>query len=244
MLKFIVNFLLILTFSKVNATPPEEKIPIESISSKLQDLRNQVHDFPGIDRLSLEMFDYMTEEWQNYYQQNQAFNVSILVKASDLLITKEIERFQKDGETALPHVIRISQILWNDGKVRSINVLTSALLDHIEETGVTDEEVLKDFGSRVLYVLNDDHGPVHSEEEHRQAHVDVAPNQCIEAQMLQLAHRIERLRYSMGFDQWPPEKQQAYLNWNQKLLEALHGANKDLEITLKSEILAKTQNNL
>ena len=236
-----VNLLLVLNLSTVNGTESISVEPIDDtyVSSKFQNLRNRLYQSFDIDPVILNMFDEMTMDWQEYHQKSQAFRILTLVKAADLLINKEIERYQKDGKTALPHVIRITHILWNDGQIRSVNVLASALLDHIDEVGVTNEDLRSSFGSRIYATLQEDHPPTQTEEEHRQAHLDIAPDQSINAQMIHLAHRIEHLRYRLDLNQMTHEQILIHYHWNRKLLEALHGANENLENTLNAEIRTK-----
>jgi hypothetical protein len=228
-----INLLLVLNFTEVNGVSSFTEDGINDntcVTLKLQNLSNKLHQFFEADIAILVMFDEMTRDWLEYHQKSQAFCIQTLVKAADLLISKEIERYLKGDETALPHVIRIAHILWTEGKVRSINVLASSLLDHINEVGVTDEN------------LKEDHPPTQTEEEHRQAHLDIAPDQSINAQMIHLAHRIEHLRYRIDLHKMTAEEILIYAKWNQKLLEALHGANENLEKTLKAEMNRKFQN--
>lgn len=182
----------------------------------------------------LNMFNELADDWQEYHHNKHSFDIQKLLKATEWLFNKESER--KEDERELAHVIRITHILWTEGQVRSVNVLVCALLDHISEVGVSDDEILHSFGPQVVRTLNDDHGPTNSEKEHRQAHLDIAPIQSINAQMGQLAHCIDSFRHRSKFDEWTSQEAKAYLVWNQKLLNALHGANEHLEKALQNEI--------
>lgn len=201
---------------------------------QLKEIKLQLSHHFHEERLAIEMFDEMTSKWIDYSSEVNGFNIDSLIKAANLLITKEIEF--KSEESSLPHVIRITSILWNEGRVRSVNTLIAALLDHIEEVGVTDNEILEAFGTRVLLTLNEDHPPTQTEKEHRKAHLDLAPTQSINGQMIQLAHCIENLRYKDRLSKLNSTEKLEYLKWHEDLLSALHGANSNLENALKQEI--------
>lgn len=190
------------------------------------------------DPMLLKMFDQLVEEWGAYHKKNPAFNIGLLLDAANFAIPHYAEQYNREGQSSLPHVVRLTYVLWNTGKVRSINILTASLLDHIDETGVTDDEIKNLFGSKI-YLKSEDHGPTYSEEEHRQAHLEIAPKQSINAQMIQLAHQIESIHYRKNFDAMSKEDIANYLGWSKKMLAALHGANEHLENALYEEILQR-----
>ncbi len=210
---------------------------IDSISSDIRNLNQMLHPLLTEENPQIiEQFETMTREWQEYYLEKRAFDIQLLIKATKLLIAGEAERITKNEDSSLVHVLRITHILWSN-KVRSVNILAAALLDHIDEVGVSENELQDSFGPRIYYTLyNEEHPPTQTEEEHRNVHIQVAPLQTINAQMIQLAHRIEYFQYKLNLDQISEEELLVQLKWSRSLLHALHGANENLENALQEEI--------
>lgn len=187
----------------------------------------------------VEIFDRMTREWESYHEKKPAFDINSLIRAAHFAITHYADQLVKEGKSSLSHVMRLVNILWTEGHVRSVNVLIATFMDHIHETGVIEEQIKLLFGDRVVATLNDDHGPTKSEQEHRQAHLDLAPRQSIDAQIIHVAHIIDTIRHRAPFVGWKDQDIVDYLTWNQNLLNALHGAHACLEDVAQKEILAQ-----
>lgn len=175
-------------------------------------------------------------EWESYHRQNPGFDLEKLRNAAEFAFWHYRDQERREGQSSQDHVQRLVELLWKEGKVRNVNVLIAGFLDHIEETGVSDEEIAATFGTRVLQTLNEDHPPTKGIHEHRQAHLDLAPTQSINAQILQLAHQLESIRYKARWETWSKEESLAYLTWNQQMLDCMHGANPYLEKAINQEI--------
>jgi (p)ppGpp synthase/HD superfamily hydrolase len=189
----------------------------------------------------------MADKWLRYYNKHTgAFDIDTLLQATVFAAIKHEGQVRKDAESTpyIIHPIGVAYILWTEGNIRNVNVLTAALLhDTLEDTETTAEEIESLFGSRVRSTVEEvTNDPALSSEENKQRQVDHAPNMSMDAQLVKLADRLYNIRDLKNAAGWDEEKILNYVGWGEKLLEALKGTNKSLEKALEKEIHKQREN--
>jgi (p)ppGpp synthase/HD superfamily hydrolase len=147
----------------------------------------------------LHQFDKMADKWLRYYNKHTgAFDIDTLLQATVFAAIKHEGQVRKDAESTpyIIHPIGVAYILWTEGNIRNVNVLTAALLhDTLEDTETTAEEIESLFGSRVRSTVEEvTNDPALSSEENKQRQVDHAPNMSMDAQLVKLADRLYNIR--------------------------------------------------
>ena len=110
--------------------------------------------------------------------------------------------------------------------------------DTLEDTDANCEEIERLFGSRVRETVEElTNDPSLSTLENKQRQVDHAPFLSLNGQLVKLADRLYNVRDLRN----PPPSWDAayvlqYVEWGQKLLNALRGTNEQLEKALQAEI--------
>lgn len=189
----------------------------------------------------MKVYDSLVNELVDYYGQNNDFDIGKLIMAIIYAAKKHDGQYRKDKEQTpyIVHPLGVCYILWNEGRIRSINVLVSSLLhDVIEDTDASYEEIEILFGKRVadtvLEVTND---PNLDSEMNKQLQVEHAPHLSLNAQLVKLADRLYNVRdLRTPPPSWSEEKVHNYYEWGRKLLHALKGTNETLEEALRLEI--------
>ena len=191
----------------------------------------------------LKMFDETLNQWKSYYVQNKGhFDIHRLLNAINFAAIKHEGQYRKDA-AATPYIIHpmgVARSLWEEGQIRSLNVLIAALLhDTLEDTDTTADEIEKCFGPRVRYTVEElTNDPNLSSLENKQRQVDHAPHLSLNAQLVKLADRLYNIRdLRSPPPNWDENHINSYFNWGQKLLNALKGTNERLEQALQEEIL-------
>lgn len=248
---FILNSLFLIgSIQADNASPQTTTqswyFPEELVMYQMASCRETVKECSNNNASVLKMFDETVELWHNHYlKKNLDFDILTLFKAVNFSAVKHKGQFRKDaGHTPyLIHTIGVARSLWEEGKVRSVNVLVAALLhDTLEDTDTTADEIETHFGSRVRYTVNElTNDPNLSTEENKQRQVDHAPHLSLNAQLVKLADRLYNVRDLRNPPPtWDQEKVAGYRQWAKKLLHALQGTNEPLEQALEAEITAQS----
>jgi len=190
----------------------------------------------------LEVYDRVVANWVAYEGKiGNGWNLERLLKAVEYAAEKHFGQIRKDEEKTpyIIHPIGVSELLWDEGNIRSVNVLIAALLhDTLEDTDATEQDIREIFGERVLYTVKEvTNDPFMSSQENKQRQIDHAPSMSLDGQLVKLADRLYNVRdLSQPPPSWSDEKIDEYYDWGEKLLFALRGTNEGLEAALQRRI--------
>ena len=218
---------------------------LPEMKSKISQTRALVQGHTAHNPSVLKAFDETVGQWHAYYlQQKGKFDLERLLKAVAFAAAKHEGQNRKDAEATpyIIHPIGVARSLWEEGEVRSVNVLAAALLhDTLEDTDATSEEIEQLFGPRVRETVEElSNDPKLSRDENKQRQVDHAPDLSLNAQLVKLADRLYNIRDLRNPPpSWSREQVLNYSGWGQKLLEALRGTHPKLELALS----ARSKNN-
>jgi len=206
-------------------------------SSTREVLRNYSQDNHRV----LEVYDRVIERWSEYKHQHKEWDLEKLLRALEYAAEKHEGQVRKDAEQTpyIVHPIGVSELVWDVGNIRSVNVLTAALLhDTLEDTDASADEIESLFGSRVLYTVQEvTNDPNLSGEENKQRQVDHAPTMSLDGQIVKLADRLYNVSdLKSPPPSWSNKKIDQYYSWGEKLLIALKGTNEGLELALQKQI--------
>lgn len=138
-----------------------------------------------------------------------------------------------DGEPYINHVLEVTNLLANVGKIEDCDVLIAAVLhDTIEDTETTKREITKFFGatvSRYVSEVTDDKNLPKAEREELQ--IKHAPHLSDGAKRIKLADKISNIRdvSENPPDGWSIKRRLEYIDWGEKVINGLRGVNSNLE---------------
>ncbi len=161
---------------------------------------------------------------------------SKLLEAASLSAKKH--RFQTrkgaESEPYINHPLEVANILANIGNVTDHEILMAAILhDTIEDTETTAEELTALFGERVCRIVlevTDDKSL--AKEERKLKQIEHAPHLSVEAKQVKLADKISNITDVVGNPphDWTYERRVEYVNWGEKVVTGLRGANAAMEL--------------
>ena len=192
----------------------------------------------------LHEYDEVAQSWREYAdRQKGSWDFDKLLNAVEFSAMKHEGQVRKDADKTpyIIHPIGVAALVWKIGNVRSVNVLTAALLhDTLEDTDATEEEIETLFGARVLHTVKEvTNDPALSGLENKLRQVEHAPMMSLDAQLVKLADRLYNVRdLEISPPNWSPEKVDEYYGWGEKLLFSLQGTNESLEAALRQMIAA------
>lgn len=204
--------------------------------------REILSDYSSANSKVLERYDRLVKSWSEYAEYHKEhWDLETLLKAVEYAAVKHQGQVRKDAEQTpyIIHPLGVTELVWNIGDIRSVNVLTAALLhDTLEDTDATIEEIENLFGPRVVYTVQElTNDPALSSKENKQRQIDHAPTMSLDGQLVKLADRLYNVTdLRSAPPSWSKEKIKAYYNWGEKLLNALTGTNASLEFALRKEI--------
>ncbi|MGI9034700.1 MAG: HD domain-containing protein [Pyrinomonadaceae bacterium] len=138
-----------------------------------------------------------------------------------------------DGEPYINHPLEVASLLANVGKIEDTDVLIAALLhDTIEDTKTTKEEIAELFGEKVCgYVLEVTDDKSLPKAKRKELQIEHAPHLSTGAKLIKLADKISNIRdvSENPPDSWSDERRLEYIEWGEKVVHGLRGANKNLE---------------
>jgi guanosine-3',5'-bis(diphosphate) 3'-pyrophosphohydrolase len=143
------------------------------------------------------------------------------------------KRKGSDGEPYINHPIEVANLLVSVGKIEDGNMIVAALLhDTVEDCGVSYEEIEEKFGTVVAsYVreLTDDKSL--PKEERKSLQIEHAPHLSHGAKQIKLADKISNIRDVIENppDGWDVQRRREYVEWGEKVVAGLRGANPGLE---------------
>ena len=162
-------------------------------------------------------------------------NLAKLLQAASFAARKHISQKRKGNDAApyINHPLEVANLLANVGKVEDYDILIAAILhDTVEDTETTKEEIEKLFGERVaemvLEVTDDKSLP---KAERKQKQIEHAPHLSDGAKHIKLGDKISNIRDVMENppDGWSDERRLEYVEWGEKVINGLRGANENLE---------------
>jgi hypothetical protein len=208
----------------------------------VEETREALGDFCGGNPEVLRGFDRVAGSWEAYADKHgNEWDMGKLLDAVEFAAEKHAGQTRKDADKTpyIIHPIGVSELLWNVGNIRSVNVLAAALLhDTLEDTDATEAEIKERFGERILYTVKEvTNDPALSGEENKQRQIEHAPALSLDAQLVKLADRLYNVRdLQVPPPGWSQAKVDAYYGWGEKLLLALRGTNEGLETALQERI--------
>ncbi|MCY7374683.1 MAG: HD domain-containing protein [Pyrinomonadaceae bacterium] len=138
-----------------------------------------------------------------------------------------------DEEPYVNHVLEVASLLANVGQVDDFDVLIAAVLhDTVEDTATTAEEITEKFGenvcSIVLEVTDDKSLP---KARRKELQIEHAPHLSSGAKLIKLGDKISNIRDVSENPpaDWSKERRIEYVNWGEKVIDGLRGANANLE---------------
>jgi guanosine-3',5'-bis(diphosphate) 3'-pyrophosphohydrolase len=162
-------------------------------------------------------------------------NLTTLIQAINFAAKKHRNQKRKgaDGEPYINHPLEVLGLLTSVGKIEDFNVLIAAVLhDTIEDTETTEEEIKELFGAKVCKMvleLTDDKSLPKAER--KQLQIEHAPHISIGAKQIKLSDKISNIRDILENPPggWSDERRSEYINWGEKVVAGLRGANENLE---------------
>ena len=166
-----------------------------------------------------------------------------LMQAASFAARKHTGQTRKgdDGAPYINHPLEVANLLANVGKVADFDILMAAILhDTVEDTETTEEELTELFGAKVsAYVLEVTDDKSLPKPERKQKH---APHLSNGAKHVKLADKISNITDVIKNPPagWSLERRIEYINWGEKVVAGLRGANADLEKYF-DELIAKAR---
>ena len=173
-------------------------------------------------------------------------NLTTLTRAISFAAKKHAGQKRKGatGEPYINHPLEVLNLLANVGKVEDFDVLIAAVLhDTIEDTKTTKEEITELFGAdvcKMVLELTDD--KTLPKATRKQLQIEHAPHICIGAKQIKLCDKISNISDVLKNppDGWSLERRREYVEWGEKVVAGLRGANENLEKHF-DELVAKAR---
>jgi GTP diphosphokinase / guanosine-3',5'-bis(diphosphate) 3'-diphosphatase len=175
--------------------------------------------------------------------------IALLLKAGDFSAERHAAQRRK-GEQDVPYVnhpLRVARYLVEFGGIEDVNVLAAALLhDTIEDTRTTEEELREEFGDPIadlVLEVTDDKSLPKAERKRRQ--IVHAPSVSVEATQIKVADKLSNVQDIAEAPpvDWTRERRIEYLDWTEKVVDALTNANPAL-LARYREALAEARGKL
>lgn len=162
-------------------------------------------------------------------------NLNQLIRAINFAAKKHTAQKRKgaDAEPYINHPIEVLNLLVNVGRVEDYDVLIAAVLhDTVEDTGVKKEEIAEMFGAPVAAMvleLTDDKSLPKAERKRLQ--IEHAPHISHGAKQIKLCDKISNIKdvTENPPSDWSNERRREYVEWGEKVVAGLRGANTELE---------------
>ena len=162
-------------------------------------------------------------------------NLSKLLQAASFAAKKHTAQKRKgaDAEPYINHPLEVANLLATVGKIEDYDILIAAILhDTVEDTGVTKKELTELFGPEVCaYVLEVTDDKRLPKQERKQKQIEHAPHLSPGAKQIKLADKISNIRdvTENPPHDWPKQRRLEYVDWGEKVVAGLRGANENLE---------------
>ncbi|HXG85727.1 MAG TPA: HD domain-containing protein [Pyrinomonadaceae bacterium] len=162
-------------------------------------------------------------------------NLTALTRAISFAAKKHTNQKRKgaDNQPYINHPLEVLNLLTGVGKIEDFDILIAAVLhDTIEDTETTKEEITKLFGAEVCkMVLELTDNKSLPKAERKQLQIEHAPHISKGAQQIKLCDKISNIRDVMENppDGWSEKRRREYVEWGEKVVAGLRGANAGLE---------------
>ncbi len=162
-------------------------------------------------------------------------NLNKLLQATSFAAKKHTGQKRKgdDAQPYINHPLEVANILANVGGIEDYDVLIAALLhDTIEDTETSAKEITNLFGETVCgyvrEVTDDKNLP---KAERKQLQIEHAPHLSTGAKLIKLGDKISNITDVTNNPpaDWSKERRLEYINWGEKVINGLRGANENLE---------------
>jgi len=131
------------------------------------------------------------------------------------------------------HPIDVAKMLVTVGGITDTDVLAAAILhDTVEDTEATVEDIERLFGKRIRgFVMECTDDKSLPKQERKRLQVLNAPHKSTEAKCIKMADKISNVRDIGEFPPvlWTKARLVEYLEWTEKVVKGLRGANPQLE---------------
>ena len=158
-----------------------------------------------------------------------------LLEAIRFSAEKHRNQRRKDSEQSpyINHPIEVTQLLWEVGGVRDVDVLLAAILhDTVEDTDTRPDEISERFGEQVLsFVMEVTDDKSLPKAKRKRLQIETAANKSYGAKLIKLADKSCNVRnlVTMPPKDWPLKRRQEYLLWTEKVVARLRDTNAALE---------------
>lgn len=139
------------------------------------------------------------------------------------------KRKGENGEPYFNHLLEVAELIAASSRQLDVELMMAAFLhDTVEDTGVTLEELEKNFGREVAAlvaeVTDDKSLP---KETRKQLQVQTAHKKSVRAQTLKLADKISNLRAIVSSPPvgWNLERKRQYFEWALQVVEGISDPN-------------------
>ena len=162
-------------------------------------------------------------------------NLNNLLQAASFAARKHTGQTRKgdDAQPYINHPLEVANLLSNVGKVEDFDVLIAAILhDTIEDTETTEQEITEFFGEKVGgYVLEVTDDKSLPKQERKQLQIEHAPHLSAGAKLIKLADKISNITDITKNPpaDWSIERRLEYVDWGEKVVAGMRGANENLE---------------
>ena len=162
-------------------------------------------------------------------------DIGKIMKAASFAAGKHKEQKRKgsDGEPYINHPLEVASLLANVGGVEDTDIIAAAMLhDTVEDSGVSFEEIAKEFGQAVAeYVREVTDDKSLPKAERKRLQVEHAPHLSHGAKQIKLADKISNIRdiSENPPENWDLQRRREYVEWGEDVVAGLRGANPELE---------------
>lgn len=148
---------------------------------------------------------------------------------------KDQQRKGIDAEPYVNHLLEVAELVAHADAPGDVEVVIAGLLhDTVEDVGVTEADLVAEFGLRVaelvMYVTDD---KSLGKERRKQAQIDHAPGLPRDAKLIKLADKTSNLRALVRTPPagWGPERLADYVRWAAAVVRACGAVDAGLERT-------------
>jgi guanosine-3',5'-bis(diphosphate) 3'-pyrophosphohydrolase len=133
------------------------------------------------------------------------------------------------GEPYINHPLEVAQLVSSALSEPDADLVAAALLhDTVEDTDVTEEELIRRFGADVAALVaevTDDKSV--EKQERKRLQIEHAPKKSVRAQTIKLADKISNLRGILTSPpaNWSLQRQQEYIAWAKQVVDRLAAPN-------------------
>ena len=162
-------------------------------------------------------------------------NLNTLLQAASFAAKKHRDQRRKgsNAEPYINHPLEVANLLSNVGKVSDYDILIAAILhDTVEDTETTEQELTELFGEKVCgYVLEVTDDKSLPKDVRKQKQIEHAPHLTDGAKVIKLGDKISNIRDVTNNPphDWSNERRLEYIEWGEKVVAGLRGANENLE---------------